>query len=124
MHVRVRLRDRVERAAVELEQLADDGDTLEVFYTNAGDCPERILRATISLSEDWATWGASAPEVVLEPETVYEGGDLPLEPSRRGLVTGPVRQLRDPAIYREGGRTYMLYAVAGESGIAIGELTD
>jgi len=39
-------------------------------------------------------------------------------------VTGLVRQLRDPAIYQEGERTYLLYAVAGESGIAIGELKD
>jgi hypothetical protein len=40
----------------------------------------------------------------------------------RGLIVGPARQLRDPAIYREDGRTYLLYAVAGESGIAIAEV--
>jgi hypothetical protein len=100
------------------------GDRLTVYYTNAGDRPERILRATIELSDDWTAWRASEPEVVLEPETAYEGGQLPLEASRRGLVQGPVRQLRDPAIHREGGRTYLLYAVAGESGIAIAELLD
>jgi hypothetical protein len=33
-----------------------------------------------------------------------------------------VNQLRDPAIFEEDGRTYLLYAVAGESGIAIAEL--
>jgi hypothetical protein len=32
--------------------------------------------------------------------------------------------LRDPAIFREDGCTYLLYAVAGERGIAIAELTD
>jgi hypothetical protein len=32
-----------------------------------------------------------------------------------------VRQLRDPAIHQEGGKTYLLYCVAGESGIAIAE---
>jgi hypothetical protein len=31
-------------------------------------------------------------------------------------------KLRDPAIFVEAGRTYLLYSVAGESGIAIGEL--
>jgi hypothetical protein len=102
--------------------LALDGDRLSVYYTNAGDCPERILRATIELSEDWTTWRASPPTVVLEPEADYEGGQLPLEPSRRGLVYGPVRQLRDPCIFREGERTYLLYAVAGESGIGIAEV--
>jgi hypothetical protein len=53
----------------------------------------------------------------------YEGGMLPLTASRGGLVNVPVRQLRDPAIFREDGRTYLLYSVAGEHGIAIAELT-
>jgi hypothetical protein len=35
----------------------------------------------------------------------------------------PVNQLRDPAIFEEDGRIYLLYAIAGEQGIAIGELT-
>jgi hypothetical protein len=36
----------------------------------------------------------------------------------------PVCQLRDPAIFREGDRTYLLYTVAGERGIAMAELTE
>jgi hypothetical protein len=100
-----------------------DGDTLSVFYTNAGDCPERILLSTIELDDDWHTWRPTSPAVILEPETDYEGARLPLEPSRRGLVTAPARQLRDPCVYREGDRTYLLYAVAGEYGIAIAELS-
>src|SRR5579884_3347154 len=99
-----------------------EGDTLSVFHTNAGDCPERILLSKVELRGDWSTWRASPPEVVLEPETDYEGAHLPLEPSRRGLVMGPVRQIRDPCVFREGERTYLLYAVAGENGIAIAEL--
>jgi hypothetical protein len=35
-----------------------------------------------------------------------------------------VRQLRDPAIFREDGRTYLIYSVAGESGLAIAELRE
>ena len=35
---------------------------------------------------------------------------------------GRVRQLRDPAIFREDRKTYLLYSVAGESGLAIAEL--
>jgi hypothetical protein len=35
-----------------------------------------------------------------------------------------VHQLRDPAVYEEDGRTYLLYSVAGESGIAMAELFD
>ena len=33
-----------------------------------------------------------------------------------------VRQLRDPAIFRENGQTYLLYSVAGEQGIALARL--
>ena len=99
-----------------------DGDVLSVFFSNAGDRPERILLSTIRLTPDWTRWRESAPQILLEPETPYEGADLPLEASRRGAAPGRVRQLRDPCIYREGGRTYLLYAVAGESGIALAEL--
>lgn len=100
-----------------------DGSILSVFYTNAGDCPERILFSTIDLTQDWQNWEASEPIVVLEPELPYEGGDLPHVPSVRGLAPEPVCQLRDPAIFREHGCTYLLYTVAGESGIAIAALT-
>jgi hypothetical protein len=100
-----------------------DGPRLSVFYTNAGDCPERILCSTIELTPDWQHWQASAPVVVLEPELEYEGGHLPRRPSARGLARDPVCQLRDPAIFREHGHTYLLYSVAGERGIAIAELT-
>jgi hypothetical protein len=101
-----------------------DGDRLSVFFTQAGDCPERILLSQIALTGDWRSWQAGEPVTVLEPEEEYEGGHLALEPSKRGLVMGPVRQLRDPAIYREDGRTYLLYSVAGEYGIAIAELLE
>jgi hypothetical protein len=99
-------------------------DVLRVYYTRAGDCPERILHATVALSADWRSWQASDPVTVLEPELPYEGGDLPRVPSRRGLIAERACQLRDPAIFREDGRLYLLYAVAGESGIAIAELRD
>jgi hypothetical protein len=52
----------------------------------------------------------------------WEGADLPAEASRYGSIMQPVNQLRDPAIYEEDGRIYLLYAIAGEQGIAIGEL--
>jgi hypothetical protein len=101
-----------------------DGNILSVLYTNAGDNPESILLATIELSPDWLTWKESKPVTILRPELPYEGADQPRAPSVRGLVHGPVCQLRDPAIFREAGRTYLLYSVAGENGIAIGELKD
>jgi len=101
-----------------------DGDTLTVFYTVVGEAPERVVVSTIDLSGDWLSWREGPAEPVLEPERGYEGVDLPLVPSIRGEITQRARQLRDPAVYREGGRTYLLYTVAGESGIAIAELSE
>ena len=92
---------------------------MTVFFSRGEDEPERILRSTVRLTEDWTAWQDSSPELVLEPERPWEGSDLPLEPSRWGSAPGPVRQLRDPCIYREDGKTYLLYSVAGEHGIAI-----
>jgi hypothetical protein len=37
----------------------------------------------------------------------------------RSTAYGHVNQLRDPALYEEEGIVYLLYAVAGESGIAL-----
>jgi hypothetical protein len=99
------------------------GERLRVFYSRIGDCPERILLSTVALTPEWSQWRESEPLTVLEPETEYEGGDLPLVPSTGGRARGRVRQLRDPAVFQEAGRTYLLYSVAGESGIAIAEIT-
>lgn len=99
-----------------------DGDRLRVVYSRIGDCPERILLSTVALASDWSQWKESEPLTVLEPETEYEGADLPLARSAGGRARGRVRQLRDPAVFREAGRTYLLYSVAGESGIAIAEI--
>jgi hypothetical protein len=97
-------------------------DRLHVFWTRAGDAPERILCTTIDLRADWHEWRASPPVDVLAPEEPWEGADLPIAPSLRGAIDAPAHQLRDPAIYEEEGRTYLLYSVAGESGIAIAEV--
>jgi len=101
-----------------------DGDLLQVFYTNVRDCPERILLSTITLTDDWMQWKWSEPVTVLEPKTSYEGAGLPLVPSTWGPANQPVRQLRDPCVFQEDGKTYLLYSVAGEKGIAIAELNE
>jgi hypothetical protein len=97
-------------------------DVLHVFWTQVGDTPERILLSIIDLSGDWDGWKETEAIEVLRPETDYEGADAPLEPSVRSIAYGHVNQLRDPAIYIEDGDVYLLYAVAGESGIAIAKL--
>lgn len=97
-------------------------NTLKVYYTNAADSPERIFLSTIDIGGDWTEWKATEPVLVLEPETEYEGAELPSAPSSRGLVMEKVRQLRDPGIFKEGGDTYLLYSIAGEQGIAIARI--
>jgi len=73
-------------------------DCLYVFWTRAGEAPERILVSTIDVSDDWAAWSESEPQEVLRPETPWEGTELPLESSVRGAINRPVNQLRDPCI--------------------------
>ena len=97
-------------------------DRLIVFYTQVGDTPERILWSEIDLTDDWNDWTPTAPNLLLEPDRDYEGGGLKLVASERGLAKGRVRQLRDPAIFDDGQRIYLLYSVAGECGIAIAKL--
>ena len=101
-----------------------DGDTLSVFFSQAHDCPEHILMSQIELTPDWMNWLASEAVSVLKPETECEGADCPIAPSERGSIHEPVCQLRDPGIYREGDKTYLLYSVAGERGIGIAEIIE
>ena len=92
---------------------------LYVFWTRVGDAPESIMLSTIDLRPDWSKWQVSEERVVLRPERNWEGADAPVEPSVRSTAYGHVNQLRDPALYIEDDVVYMLYAVAGESGIAL-----
>ena len=93
-------------------------DHLYVFWTRVGDAPESILLSTIDLRSDWMAWNESKEVMVLKPEFDWEGANAPVEPSVRSTAYGQVNQLRDPALYVEGDQVYLLYAVAGESGIA------
>jgi hypothetical protein len=95
---------------------------LHVFFSRRGDCPESILMTTLDLSGDWRDWQPSPPVTLLEPEMEWEGAQQPLLASELGAPHGFVRQLRDPGVFEEAGKTYLLYSVGGESGIAIAEL--
>jgi hypothetical protein len=100
------------------------GSLLYVFWTQVGAAPEAIQLSTIDLSKPWMEWKETPPVEVLRPEREWEGANMPIEPSMRSVAYGHVNQLRDPAIFEENGRIYLLYAVAGESGIAIAEVTE
>ena len=102
--------------------LLQRGNTMHVFWTQVGHAPESILLSSIDLSDDWSTWQETEPIVMLRPEHPWEGADQPNEPSIRSTAYGHVNQLRDPAIFEEDGNVYLLYAVAGESGIALAQV--
>jgi hypothetical protein len=96
--------------------------TLHVVYSRAWDEPERLVWSCVALAGDWRRWTASRARLLLTPERRYEGAGLPIARSKRGIVTERVRQLRDPAVLETKGERYLLYAVAGEHGIAIARL--
>ena len=97
-----------------------DGN-LFLFYSRKSDAPERIMLSIVPLSRNWASWKASRPVEILRPETAYEGIKFPIKPSKKG--GGINRQeLRDPYIFHDEGRAYLIYSIAGEMGLAIAEL--
>ncbi len=97
-------------------------DRLHVVLSRAGDCPERLLTSNIRLTPNWHDWQAAPLQPLLSPKRDYEGGTLPRRPSERGIARTPTCELRDPAIIQDGGKTYLLYTVAGEQGIALARL--
>jgi len=99
-------------------------NALHIFFSRGEDYPERILVSTMSLSGTWKDWQTSDIVEVLRPETEEEGGNLPVHPSRFGSIHEPVHELRDPALYEENGKIYLLYTGAGESNICCAELAE
>ncbi|WP_197507438.1 hypothetical protein [Mesorhizobium sp. AA23] len=95
------------------------GDTLEVYFSRQGDAPESIMRGTIDLTKPWLDWTLTNIETVLKPEMPWEGANLPVKPSHAGKEAAQANALRDPALFEDGGKVFLLYSVAGEQGIAM-----
>lgn len=98
-------------------------NNLDVFFSAIGDAPERILHTTIPTTGDWTQWRATTYQEVLTPQTQYECPDMPVKPSTRGEIHGPAKQLRDPALFMEGGKLYLFYTICGEQGVGGAEIT-
>jgi hypothetical protein len=95
---------------------------LRVYYTRQRDAPERILFGDIDLTAEWMSWAVGKGQELIRPATIEEGTDQPILPSKGGIARRREHALRDPAIYEEGGRIWLLYAIAGEQGIALAEV--
>ncbi len=98
------------------------GARLHVVWTRIGANPETIYHATMDLTGDWRSWQLSDAQEILCPELPWEGGHLPDAPSGYGAAEGPVKQLRDPFIFQDGGRYLLFYAGAGEQAIGLAAL--
>ena len=93
-----------------------------VVWTRVGDSPERILLSRLDMEPDWRHWKLVETRELHRAQKPWEGADMMPQASEYGAVKQRVNQLRDPAIFVEDGKIYLLYAIAGEQGIAIGEL--
>ncbi len=98
------------------------GDLLYVFWSEIGDTPERIYAGEIHMSGDWQSWTLRGQHEVLRANLDWEGAGEPQAQSAAGAVYGLVNQLRDPCIFEDGERTYLLYSASGEAAIGIAEL--
>jgi hypothetical protein len=103
--------------------LVPRGDRLHVFFTAIGDAPERMLMTTIDMTRPWADWKVGALVDVMQPEQDYECANLPIAKSAVGDIFEPARQIRDPHVLQDGGKTYLFYVICGEQGVAGAEIT-
>jgi hypothetical protein len=72
---------------------------------------------------DWQGWRETEAIEILRPTRAWEGARQPVLPSVRSAVGHPVNQLRDPFVFVEEDVGHLVYAVAGESGLAIARLS-
>lgn len=108
-----------DRYAVRHSGLDLIGDTLLIYFTCVGHRPERIFATAVDLRPPPEQWIAGGATEVLRPETEWEGAKLPLAYSKGGRSRVWENALRDPAIFRENGRVWLVYSTAGEHGLGM-----
>ncbi|MFN7935704.1 MAG: hypothetical protein U0R19_20415 [Bryobacteraceae bacterium] len=98
------------------------GDRLAFYFTCVGHRPERIFVSFVELKGAPEKWRATEATEVLRPEKDWEGAQLELQFSKGGRSRAWENGIRDPAIFREGARAWLLYSTAGEHGLGMAEL--
>lgn len=92
-----------------------------VFYSIVGDCPEHICYSEIlKINKNKIKTGIK--NSIVKPEYKYEHDDKKPKISKYGSSTDKVNQLRDPYVFKDDDKIYLLYTVCGEKGIAICEI--
>ena len=99
-------------------------DLLYIFYTTVGEAPESIYYCKIKLGDEWEVLDNKK---LTKPTFGFEGAGSDLIPSNFGSSTlrwgeKKLNELRDPCIYLEGDKIFLLYSFNGEGGIALGSL--
>ena len=95
-----------------------------VVWSRAEDCPERLLISELNTTDDWLQWSLQNTVELHRPVNNWEGANEPLVASTYGGLMTRAHQLRDPGIFEHDNRVYLLYSIAGEQGLGIGELHD
>lgn len=95
---------------------------LEIVYSCLGDAPERLLYVEMALAGDWRDWRPEPAVELLRPERAWEGADEPVGASRPGRAFAREHALRDPALFDDAGRRFLVYAAAGEQALGLAEL--
>jgi hypothetical protein len=103
------------------------GDTLYVLYTNIGDAPEHIRVCKVALADEVTDWQVTGDSQLVSPTFRYEGAALPNITSMAGSAHGkfgntPIKEIRDPYLFEDGGKLYVYYAILGEKGISWGRV--
>lgn len=96
---------------------------IKIYWSRFGDEPEHILVSDMDVSRDWTTWELANTHSFRQPEFSWEGTDLEIKSSQSGFASAELHELRDPGIYVEADRCYLLYSVKGESGIGICDIS-
>lgn len=98
------------------------GTTLYVYYSRSRDDPEGIVRTEINLSSVPDEWVSGKTRTVLTPVCAYEGADINRDDSTQRGPAEHRNELRDPYVFTQGGKQYLFYALAGESGIGVAQM--
>ncbi len=113
---------RLTTEAIRHHALLQQDDQWFVLWTRVGDSPERILLSMLHTPDDWQQWGFAETIEIHRAQKTWEGADITPRASQYGAIMERANELRDPAIFVEDGKIYLLYSIAGEQGIGIGEL--
>ncbi len=97
-----------------------DGNRLIIYFSCVGQMPEHIMATVVDMSGPAASWKAKEGTLdVLRPELPWEGASVSAAHSVGGKSLELENSLRDPAVFREAGQTWLIYAAAGEHGMGI-----